>query len=76
MSQQNSMKNDSTLVEMFLGDSGTELESGCLRSKRGFRSGKRIKPLLGRGSCNTTREEEDYELASYLGEGSCDEEEE
>ena len=32
--------------------------------------------MLGRGSCNTNREEEGYELMSYMDEGSCDEEEE
>ena len=32
--------------------------------------------MFGRGSCSTEREEEGYEFASYLDEGSCDEEEE
>ena len=61
---------------MFLGDSGIELEPGFLRSGRRFKSDKRRKTLLGRGSCNTNQEEEGYELASYLDEGSGDEEEE
>ena len=61
---------------MFPRDSGTELESGCLRSGRRFRSRKRRKTLLGRGSCSTTREEEGYELPSHLDEGSYNREEE
>ena len=32
--------------------------------------------MLERGTCSTDREEEGYEFASYLDEGSCDEEEE
>ena len=60
---------------MFPRDSGTELESGFLRSIRIFRSDKQRKTLLGR-ICNTNREEEGYDLASYLDEGYCDEEEE
>ena len=32
--------------------------------------------MLGRGSCSTNREEEGYELASYLDKGYCDKEEE
>ena len=32
--------------------------------------------MLGRGSCSTNRQEEGYEIVSYLDEGSCDEEEE
>ena len=75
MSQQNSMKKYAIRVEMFLGDSETEVESGCLTSKRKFISRKGRNTLLGRGCCNTTREKEEYELASYLDEGSCDEEE-
>ena len=62
--------------EMFPGLGETELESGFLRSGRRFRSGKRRKNLFGWGSCNTEQEEEGYEFASYLDEGSCDEEEE
>ena len=61
---------------MFPRDSGTKLESGFLRSGRRLRSDKWRKTCLGRGSCNTYREEEGYELASYLDEGYCDEEEE
>ena len=59
---------------MFWGDSGTKLESIFLRSERRFRSGKQRKTLLGRGIWSTNREEEGYDLASYLDEGSCDEE--
>ena len=61
---------------MFPSYSGTELDSGFLRRERIFRSGKRRKNLLGRGSCSTNIEEEGYDLASYLDEGSCDKEEE
>ena len=61
---------------MFPGDSITELEPGFLRSRRRFKFGKRTKTQLERGSCNTYREEEGYEFASYLDEGSCDKEEE
>ena len=60
---------------MFPGDSGTELDVGYLRSGRIFRSGKRRKTVIGRGSCNMSRGE-DYELMSHFDEGSCDEEEE
>ena len=61
---------------MFPGDSGIELQLGFLRSGRRFKSDKRRKTLLGRGSCSTNRDEEGYYLISYLDEGSCDEEEE
>ena len=49
---------------MFPGDSGTELDPDLLRSERRLRSDKRRKNMLGRGSCNTDREEEGYELVS------------
>ena len=62
--------------EMFLGESGTELEPWFLRRKREFRSGKRRKTLLEQGSCVTNREEEGYEFTSYLDEGLYDEEKE
>ena len=58
---------------MFPRDSGDELEAGYLRSGRRFRSGKRRNTITGRGSCSTTGGEE-YELASHLKKGSCDEE--
>ena len=61
---------------MFPGYSGTKLYSGFLRSGRRFRYGKQRKTMLGRGSCSTNREEEGYDLASYLDEGYCDEQEE
>ena len=61
---------------MFPGDSGTKLESVFLRSGRIFRYEKRRKTLFGRGSCCTDREEDGYELASYMDEDSCEEEEE
>ena len=61
---------------MFLGDSGTEVEPVFLISRRRFISNKRRKTLSERGTCSTDREEEGYEFASYLDEGSCDEEEE
>ena len=60
---------------MFPIDSVTDLESRLLRSEKRFRSDKRRKNLLGRGSYITNKEE-GYEIASYLDEGSCDEEEE
>ena len=60
---------------MFSGNSETELEGGILRSGRIFRSGKRRRTATRRGSCSVTGGE-DYELASHLDEGSCDEEEE
>ena len=60
---------------MFPRDSGTELESGFLRCGRRFRFDKQRKTMLGRGIFNTDREEEGYELVSYMDEGSCDEEE-
>ena len=60
---------------MFPGDSGTELDVGFLRSGRIFHSRKRRKTLTGRGSFNTTKEEEDYELALYFDEVSCSKEE-
>ena len=59
---------------MFPGDSGTKLEAGYLRRGRRFRSGKRIKTLIGRGSYSTTRGEY-YELTSHFDEGSCNKEE-
>ena len=58
---------------MFPRDRGTKLDAGYLRSKRWFRSWKRRKNLLGRGSCGTSKEE-DYQLTSHVDEGSCDEE--
>ena len=61
---------------MFPRDSGTELESGFLRRRRIFKFDKRRKNLLGRGSCSMNREEEGYELVSYMDKGSCQEEEE
>ena len=75
MSQQNSMKNDSTLVEMFLGDSRTGSVSCCLRSERRFRSRKRRKTLRAREGFSTTRQEAEYELVMYIDEGYCDKEE-
>ena len=60
---------------MFPANNGTELEGGCLRSGRRFRSGERRKTVTRRGSCSTTRGE-DYELALHLAKGSYDEEEE
>ena len=60
---------------MFLADSGTELEGGCLRHQRIFLSGKRRKIVTRSGSCSTTRGE-DYELTSHFDKGSCDEQEE
>ena len=53
---------------MFLGDSGTELEVGYLRSGRIFRSGKRRKTMAGRGSCSMNRGEY-YDLMSHIDEG-------
>ena len=61
---------------MFPGDSGIELESGFLRSRSRFRSAKKRKIFLGRGSCSTNNEEDGYKLASYLDKRPCDEEEE
>ena len=61
---------------MFPRDSGIEWKIGFLISERIFRSGKRWKTLLEWESCNTDREEEGYKFASYLDQGSCDEEEE
>ena len=60
---------------MFLGDSGTKLEAGYLRSERIFMSRKRRKTLVGKGSCSTTRGEY-YMLMPHLDGGYCDEEEE
>ena len=60
---------------MFPGDSGTKLESVFLRGGRIFRYKKKRKTLFGRGSCCTDREEDGYELASYMDEDSCEEEE-
>ena len=60
---------------MFHGDSRTELEIGCLGSGRIFRSGKRRKTVMGRGSCSATRGVY-YDLVSHVDEGSCDKEEE
>ena len=52
---------------MFPGDSGTEVEVGCLRGR------KRRKTITIRGSYSATIEE-NYELMLYLDEGSCNEE--
>ena len=57
-------------------EGGTELESVFLRSRRRFRSDKKRKTMFERGSCSTEQEEEGYEFASYLDEGSYDKEEE
>ena len=61
---------------MFLGDSGTELEPIFLRRGRRFKYGKRQKTLFGKGISSTEQEQEGYDFASYLDEGSCDEEDE
>ena len=53
---------------MFLGYSGTELDWGFLRSERRFRSSKIRKTMSGGGICSIYREEEGYELVSYLDE--------
>ena len=60
---------------MFLGDSGTELEVGNLRSGRRFRLGKIRRTMTKRGSYSMTGGE-DQELTSCFSEGYCDEEEE
>ena len=54
---------------MLLGYSGTEIEVRYLRSGRRFRSGKRRKTLVGRGSCSTAIGEY-YEIESHVDEGS------
>ena len=59
---------------MFLIDSENEQEGGRLRNGRRFQSGKRRRTMTRRGSCGTTGGQE-YELASHLDVGSCDEEE-
>ena len=60
---------------MFSGSSEDELGTGFLRSGRRFQSGKRRKVTRGRRAYSFPREDE-YGCESYLGEGSCDEEEE
>ena len=60
---------------MFPGDSGNELESGCLRSGRRFRYGKQRNTLIGRGICSMIGGEEDYKLALYFDKWDCDKEE-
>ena len=60
---------------MFQGSSEDELDTGFLRSRRRFRSGKRRKVAGGRRAYSLPREGE-YGWESHLNEGSCNEEEE
>ena len=48
---------------------GTKIEARYLISGRRFRSGKRRKTLVGRGSCSTAIGEY-YEIESHVDEGS------
>ena len=59
---------------MFPRSTKAELEIGFLRSGRRFRSGKRRKTIGGRWT-PCLFEESEYEVESWLEEGSCDEDE-